>query len=155
MTRERIREDAKTAACLFGGFFGAILSQTAYVASWGLHTPGLQLLVGVQAPGGAPYVIHLFNAMVWGIWAAAGFSIVTKLVYGYVSIRRIALLYLAGEIFIATGGWLVDTGTLSFNAHTNTILLIYLLAGFLVVRDWAAGPRNKMALAELPNGSST
>lgn len=154
MTRLRIRDEAKIAACLLGGLFGFVLSQTAYVATQGLHTPGLQLLVGVQTPGGAPYVIHLFNAMVWGIWAAAGFSIVTKLVYRCVSIRRIALLYFAGVTFIAAGGWLVDAGILSFNALTNMILLTYLLAGFLVVRDWASGSRNKMALAGLPNGSS-
>ncbi len=153
MIRQRVREEAKIAACLLGGLFGVALTQMAAGAVW-FGTPGLQLLVGLQTPGGAPYVIHLFNAIVWGLWGAAGYSIATKLIYGFVNLRRIALLYLAGEMLIAAGGWLAETGTISLPALENAILLIYLLAGFLVVRDWAAGPRNKMALAGLPNGSS-
>lgn len=154
MTRLTIWKEAKIAVCLLGGIFGVVLAQIAYGATWYLTTPGLQLLVGFQTPGGAPYAIHLFNAVVWGLWGAAGYSIVTRLIYGFVNIRRIALLYLAGEMFIAIGGWLAGTGTISVAALSNTILLIYLVAGFLVVRDWAAGPRNVMALAALPNGSS-
>ncbi|MGF7008204.1 hypothetical protein [Aminobacter sp. BE322] len=154
MTRPRVWREAKIAACLLGGLFGFALSQMALGASWYFELPGRQFVTGIQTPGGAPYVIHLFNAMVWGVWGAAGYSVVTKFIYGFVNLRRIALLYLAGEVFIAAGGWLVETGTISLSTLENAILLIYLLAGFLVVRDWAAGPRKVMALAALPNGSS-
>jgi hypothetical protein len=147
----------KIAACLLGGLFGVVLVQIAHALAW-RHgfpdAPALQLLLGVPTPSGAPYLIHLFNAMVWGTWAATGFAIVTKLSYGFVNLRRIALLYLAGAILIAAGGWLSEMGIISLAALSNTILLIYLLAGFLLVRDWAANTPNKIALAGLPNGSS-
>jgi hypothetical protein len=157
VTRRRIREEAKIAACLSGGILGVLLAQIAHELVWrhGLTgMPGLQLLLGVPTPGGAPYMIHLFNAMVWSVWAAAGFAIVTKLTYRLVDMRRIALLYLAGAILIAAGGWLAETGIVSLAALSNTLLLIYLLAGFLLVRDWAAAPRKKMVSAGLPNGNS-
>lgn len=44
MTRLRIREEAKIAACLLGGLLGVVLVQMAYGA-WGYTPPGLLSLL--------------------------------------------------------------------------------------------------------------
>jgi hypothetical protein len=134
MTWQRLGADLAIFAALFTGRAIYFALEVVYLATRG----GLVFLTGIPTPGGAPLSIHLINVAIKGGWAALGYGLVLRLLFGRLNVGRLACLWLFGLGCIGGSGHLAISGNVPIQVIGNAVLLIYLLFGQIVARDWVS-----------------
>ncbi|MGL6209978.1 MAG: hypothetical protein ACRC14_09145 [Paracoccaceae bacterium] len=134
MTWLRVRRELAIFAALFVGLFVYCALEVYYLLTLGGFFP----LTGIPTPGGAPLIIHLINVAIKGAWAAFSYGASMRLMFGKVRIARVLSLWLFGIATIAVLGTLVFQGLLDIRVIGNLTIVVYVLIGQIVVRDWVS-----------------